>query len=80
MKLIKSVKMICGKDIKKMTNEWLQGYLAALKNIELLTVNFSKDTDDGDAIDAYANVLHTIEEVRTNYKKLVEELNEKSKK
>ncbi len=63
-----------------MTNEWLQGYLAALKNIEDATKQFVKDSEDyrRDDISGYKDVLFYIRTVKENYKKLVEELNAKS--
>lgn len=64
-----------------MTNDYLQGYLAALKNIQQLTEGLYDEAYslDMSATTAYQHVLDTIDEVRENYKKLVEKLNEKSK-
>jgi hypothetical protein len=63
-----------------MTNEWLQGYLAALKNIQDAIQKLYNESPDytGDSRNGYFNTIEYIKEVRTNYKKLVEELNAKS--
>lgn len=63
------------------TNDWLQGYLTALANIEFATKDFmdqAKDTERS-AIEGYRDVIFYIGTVRQSYRKLVEELNEKSK-
>lgn len=62
-----------------MTNEWLQGYIAALKNLEAFceTTKLEKNYDQQRALEYVVIFIH---QVRENYKQLVEDLNEKSKK
>jgi hypothetical protein len=63
-----------------MTNEWLQGYLAALNNVIEAIEKMDKETSDGEADTrhGYFNVKMYVRQVKKNYKDLVEELNAKS--
>jgi hypothetical protein len=62
-----------------MTNEWLQGYIAALKNIRAFchtssnNAGFCSEEQKG-----YNAVLAFTKQVEDNYRELVEELNGKS--
>jgi type III secretory pathway component EscV len=61
-----------------MTNEWLQGYLAALKNIDAFC-NTHKLGQNYDSARALHEVRVFIEQVENNYRQLVKELNDGSK-
>jgi hypothetical protein len=61
-----------------MTNEWLQGYLAALKNVSAFC-STHKLGQNYYAAQALREVDAFIEQVENNYRELVKELNEKSK-
>jgi hypothetical protein len=61
-------------------NEWLQGYLAALKNLELMTSSLKDNSLSLEAVTAYDDVLVIIEQVKNNYRLLVKELNETQSK
>lgn len=65
----------------QLNNDWLQGYLSALANVETAAKQFIKDSNDyeRDAISGYTDIISYIKKVRSNYKTLVEELNAKSK-
>jgi hypothetical protein len=62
-----------------MTNEWLQGYLAGLKNISEAIEVFQKDKIwDEEVQIGFKIVRDYINQTKENYKELVKELNAKS--
>lgn len=62
-----------------MTNEWLQGYLAALSNIRLACELHCTPWISEEKTEAYSAMIKYIDQVKENYKQLVKDLNEKSK-
>jgi hypothetical protein len=67
------------------TNDFLQGYIQALDNIDSALINFinvAKSTNPRNKcpINSYENVRTYIEQIKINYKKLVKELNETQSK
>lgn len=64
----------------KMTNEWIQGYIAALDNVMAFSntlLLISTDIREKDTIQKYSQFIY---EVKENYKNLVKELNETQSK
>lgn len=61
-----------------MTNEWLQGYIAALNNITAYCET-TKQMKTFDEQICFNEVNLFIKQVKENYKELVKDLNEKSK-
>ena len=62
-----------------MTNEWLQGYLAALNNVTAFCDTRMYMPENSQTQHTYAEILTFITQVKENYKQLVKDLNEKSK-
>jgi len=63
-----------------MTNEWIQGYIAALDNVMAFSntlLLISTDIREKDTIQKYSQFIY---EVKENYKNLVKELNETQSK
>ena len=61
------------------TNEWLQGYLSALKSVEKAVVELKKESRLNSSIEAFESVEAYVQQVRGNYKDLVEKLNKENK-